>query len=161
VDIDTQTYEELKRVAQRLLRHERRDHTLQPTALVHEAYLHVAKQRASLDRNGFLALAAPLMRRILVDHARRRLREKRGGGKQRLTLSEATVLGFPGALGRMEEEYGRAAKVVELRFFGGLCIEEVAAALGVSPRTVNDDWRFARAWLRRRLAEGSSGSSVA
>jgi RNA polymerase sigma factor (TIGR02999 family) len=145
-----------------LARHYRANHTLQPTALVHEAYMKLVDQ-TRVDwqgRSHFFAVAAQAMRRILVDHARARQRDKRGGGRARVVLDEAValspqkdedVLALDEALERLAKLDARQAKVVELRFFGGMNVEEVAAALGVSKRTVEGDWTFARAWLSREL----------
>lgn len=168
-------YDELRRVAGRHMAEERADHTLQATAVVHEAYFRLVGQRNLdyRDRNQFFAAAANAIRRILVDHARSRGRAKRGGGggsgRERVTLDGAEVaaaaadagvaggvdlIDLDDALGRLAALSERAAKVVELRFFGGLSMGEAAAALGVSPRTAADDWAVARAWLRRELGEG-------
>lgn len=161
-------YDELRRVAAELLTKESPGLTLQPTALVHEAYLRLVDQsRATIqDRAHFCAVAAQAMRRILVDHARARHAQKRGGQWTRVTLDGAVALSderdvdleaLDGALQRLAEENSREAAIVELRFFGGLGNVEVAEVLRVSVRTVEDDWRFARAWLRRELnsARGS------
>lgn len=161
-------YDELRRLASSFMRRERSDHTLQPTALVHEAYMRLVDQRSVewRDRSHFLAIAAQAMRRILVDHARRRGAEKRGGGN-RVTLQESMavsegqevdVLALEEALHELETLDERQVRVVELRFFGGLTVEETAEALGVSAPTVVRDWRHAKAWLRRRLdASGGDG----
>ena len=154
---------ELQRVASSLLRRERPDHTLEPGALVNEAYLRLfAGQRLTWqNRAHFLAIAAETMRRILIDHARARRTSKRGGEQQRVDLAEAALpdagaareelLGLDLALHRLEVAHPRAARVVELRFFGGLGEEEVAEVLGVSPITAKRDWKFARAWLLAQL----------
>jgi len=157
-------YKELRRLAAQYLRREqRRDHTLQTTALVHEAYLRLAGQRRSgwPDRAGFYAAAAQAIRRILIDHARRRARRKRGGpGARRVHLDAAAletascvidVLALDEALSRLAALTPRQARVVELRYFGGLTDDEIAAVLGVSRRTVQTDWHGARAWLYREL----------
>lgn len=157
-------YQELRRLAGRFLRREQRPgHTLQTTALAHEAYLRLANQRREhwLDRAGFCAAAAQAIRRILIDHARRRARRKRGGpGAQRVHLDAAVletassvidVLALDEALSRLAGLAPRQARVVELRYFGGLTDDETAAVLGVSRRTVQTDWRGARAWLYREL----------
>ncbi len=156
-------YEELRQRAAGLLRHERAGHTLQPTALAHEAYLRLVGRRehAWQDRAHFLAVAARAMRAILVDHARRRNAQKRGGGEAPVTL-EANVgaereapVAFDDLdralhdLARLDE---RQARVVELRYFGGMSIEETAEVLRVSPMTVKRDWATARAWLYRELS---------
>jgi len=157
-------YEELRRLAQRLFANERDGHTLQPTALVHEVFLQLTA-RAELQaesREHLLALAARSMRRILVDSARRRGAAKRGGGRLRVTLSgalagnapdEVDVLTLDELLHDFAEHYPRHAKIVELRFFGGLEVKETAQALGVSASTVMADWRFARAWLAQALGD--------
>jgi RNA polymerase sigma factor (TIGR02999 family) len=155
-------YDEFRALARHYLAQERANHTLQPTALVHEAYMKLVDQ-TRVDwqgRSHFFAVAAQAMRRILVDHARSRQRDKRGGGRARVVLDEAValspqkdedVLALDEALERLAAVDPRQAKVVELRFFGGLSVEEVAEALGVSKRTVEGDWTFARAWLSREL----------
>lgn len=154
-------YLELRRIARRQLQGERATHTLQPTALVHEAYLRLAGQRVEWrDRSHFFALAATLMRRILVDHARGRLAAKRAADTVTLTLSAAVesrpidvaVLDLDRALERLAAAHPRPARIVELRFFSGLEIEEIAEALDLSGRTVQREWVFARAWLLRALA---------
>ena len=156
-------YDELRGLAAGYLRGERVDHTFQPTALAHEAFLRLMGQRAlpSEDRSHFLALAAQAMRRILTDHARRRLAAKRGGGAMRVTLAavdseagagEFDMAALDDALHKLAALDERRARVVDLRFFGGLTIEETAHALGISPATVKTDWAFARAWLHRELA---------
>ena len=158
-------YAELRRIAASFLGRERSDHTLQPTALVHEAWMRVADQKdANLEcRAHFRAVASGAMRRILVDHARSKNAQKRGADAQRVTLSDVDandpdaglldVLDLDGALNRLAEVSPRQAKVIEMRFFGELTMEEVAASLGVSLRTVHGDWRVARAWLSRELEE--------
>jgi RNA polymerase sigma factor (TIGR02999 family) len=152
-------YEQLHRVAREHLRKQRANHTLQTTALIHEAYLRFAgAEGASVqDRNHFIALASRIMRQVLVDHARGRLAAKRQGGV-RVTLSEAAdvtdevdVLGVDEALTRLSEFDEQQARVVELRFFGGLSIQETADALHVSESTVKRDWTMARTWLSREL----------
>ena len=151
-------YEELHRVAENHLRRERRDHTLQPTALVHEAFLKLVAQRSAdwQGRAHFFAVASQLMRRILVDYARGRLSAKRGGRQVKLPLDKVFVL-TPGhcdellaldeLLERLEKLDARQSRVVELRFFGGLTVEEAAQVLGVSPKTVKREWSMAKAWL--------------
>lgn len=158
-------YTELRALAQRHMRAERAGHTLQPTALVHEAFLRLVDQNRAQwqNRAHFLAVAARTMRRILVDHARRHGARKRDGG-QRVTLHgdialeapAVDVLELDAALERLREVDERAQRVVELRFFGGLDVPGTAAVLGVSPATVKRDWRFARAWLAREM--GSEGA---
>jgi RNA polymerase sigma-70 factor, ECF subfamily len=160
---------ELRDLAAALLRRERRDHTLQPTALVHEAYLKLGERlgpswRAEHGEAAFRALAATAMRRILVDHARAHGSDKHGGGWLRIDLPEATVeapepvelLALHEALEALTALDPRKARGVELRFFGGLNGDEVAEALGVARSTSEADWFMARAWLRKRLAESSS-----
>lgn len=155
-------YEELRRVAERCMKREGPGHTLQTTALAHEAYLRLV-QGASIDwenRAHFFGIAARLIRQILVDHARARAAGKRNGGL-RVTLDDALNLAAPGdvdllglddalsGLSRMDEQQGR---IVELRFFGGLSVEECAAVTGMSPRTIKREWATARAWLYRELS---------
>jgi RNA polymerase sigma factor (TIGR02999 family) len=155
-------YEELPRLARRYMRVERSSHTLQTTALVNEAYLRlIAMQDVDWQsRAHFFAIAAQVMRRILVDHARSRTRVKRGGGSPQLSLSDAAVLGTEAppdfvaldeALARLAAIDPRKSQVVELRFFGGLTNDEMAEVLKVSPTTVMRDWSLAQAWLRREL----------
>jgi RNA polymerase sigma factor (TIGR02999 family) len=162
-------YEDLRRQAARCLRRERPDHTLQTTALVHEAYMRLVDQRRVewQDRAHFFAIAARVMRQVLVDHARRRNADKRGGAEDALPLDEALAVGaeeppvdlvaLDEALGRLEALSARQARVVELRYFGGLSVEETAEVLGVSPATVKNDWAASRAWLRRQLESGDGG----
>lgn len=168
-------YGELRRMADRYMRRERDGHTLQTTALVHEAYLKLVEQR-SVDwqsRAHFFGIAAQLMRRVLIDHARGHLREKRGGGQQIVPLDEALVFSpqnsgalieLDSALEKLGARDARQAKIVELRFFGGLTVEEAAEVLGVSPKTVKRDWSVAKAWLHGELKaayganEGEMGS---
>ncbi len=158
-------YLELKNMAGRALRRERPSHTLQATALVHEAYLRLLAQNRIQWRNRaqFLGVAGGLMRRILVDHARRRQAEKRDGGL-RVTLNERAVapperlcdlLLLDRALSRLERRDPRQARIVELRYFAGLKIAETAETLGVSTRTVKREWTMARAWLKREIQEGT------
>ena len=156
-------YEELRRQASHYLRHERPGHTLQTTALVHEAYLRLvdAQDVQWQDRAHFFAVAANLMRRILVEHARKKGADKRGGSAIRLELDEAMlVAGAPDvdllavdeALEKLAAFDPQQAQIVEVRFFSGLSVEETAEVLGVSPRTVKRDWSVARAWLRREIS---------
>ena len=156
-------YGELRRQAARLLRRERRDHTLQPTALVHETYLRLVEQRAAdwQNRTQFFAVAARAMRRILVDHARRHGARKCGGSWDRITLDESRrawpgepdvdVLALEDALDELATIDPGKVRLVELRFFAGLNLEETASVLGVSESTVSREWRLTRAWLFRRL----------
>jgi RNA polymerase sigma-70 factor, ECF subfamily len=155
-------YDELRRIARRQLRGERSDHTLDTTALVHEAYLKLSQlERIEWrDRGHFLAAAAGAMRRILVDCAVARKAEKRGGAPQRIPLEEVTILAgdraeellaLDEALQRLAAHSARAAHIVEWRFFGGMSIEETAAVLEISPATVKREWTLARAWLNREL----------
>ena len=155
-------YGELRAAAARYLRSERHGHTLRPTALVHEAYLRLSDHRARWESHEqFLAAAASAMRRILVDHARRRGAARRGHGVRPLTLTvtsgpvsaplEVDVLALNQALIALASEDERSARVVELRFFGGLTADEAASVLGVSPASVRRDWTFAKAWLLGRL----------
>lgn len=159
-------YRELRRLAGASFRRERADHTLQPTALVNEAYLRLAATPGGWQsRRHFFGAAAEAMRRILVEHARQRLAQKRGGGLERLTAAELErveqasdreVVLVSEALEELETQDSRAAELVKLRFFAGLGIEEAAQALGVSAATAKRDWTFARAWLFERL--GPDGS---
>jgi RNA polymerase sigma-70 factor (ECF subfamily) len=161
-------YGELRRMAARYMRREREDHTLQTTALVHEAYLKLVEQH-SVDwqsRSHFFGIAAQVMRRVLLDHARGHVRDKRGGGQQNLRLDEAFVfspersaafLELDQALDRLAAIDHRQAKIVELRFFGGLNVEEVADLLQISPKTVKRDWSVAKAWLHGELKEAYDG----
>ncbi len=154
-------YAEVRRVAAAYLRRERADHTLQPTALVHEAYLKLHRGGAApAGRVHLMALAASAMRQILVDHARARATRKRGSGWRRvavnpeIALSEGgveDVLAVHGALDRLAAADPRAERVVEMRFFGGLTEAEIATEMGISERWVREQWSHARAWLRREL----------
>ncbi len=156
-------YHDLRRLARRYLNEERTGHTLQPTALVHEAYLRLVDQdRADWENRGqFFGVAAQIMRRILVDYARARLAGKRAGNAVRfdlagLDLPDRTpkieeILAVDEALGRLAQFDPQQGRVVELRYFAGLTIEQTAEALGVSPRTVTRDWEMASAWLRGEL----------
>jgi len=156
-------YDELRRVAQNRLRQEPRNHTLQPTALVNEAYLRLVeiKRMSWQNRAQFFAICARLMRQILVDAARARRSAKRGGGAVHVTVDEGLlpsresgpdVVLLDAALNALEELDARKSRVVELRFFAGLSVEETALALGVSTDTVSRDWKFARTWLYQELA---------
>jgi RNA polymerase sigma factor (TIGR02999 family) len=157
-------YKELRRLAQRQLGRERLGHTLQPTALVHEAYLRLIDQRQVRwqNRAHFFAVAAQLMRRILVDYARGRRAGKRGSRALRVTFDEAEmlpdqraddVLALDTALSDLAAFDLRKSRIVELRFFGGLSIEETAEALSVSPGTIMRDWTLAKAWLQREISK--------
>jgi RNA polymerase sigma factor (TIGR02999 family) len=157
-------YDELRGRAEHLLRRERPDHTLRSTDLVHEAYLHLADQTRCQwqDRAHFLAVASMAMRRILVDHARRRGSQKRGAGHAKVPLEAALVVGteeademlcsLEQALEKLAERHPQAVRVVEMRFFGGLTHEECACVLGFSPRTASRHWEFAQAWLYREMS---------
>lgn len=160
-------YEELRQLARNYLRRERADHTLQPTALVHEAYLKLVDAgRANWqNRTHFYGIAARLMRQILVDHARAHNAAKRGGLEQKLTLDEARdlpakealeLIALDGALESFAQAYPRKSEVVELKFFGGLDMKEISRVLDVSEKTVLRDWNFAKLWLCRELNENAS-----
>ena len=156
-------YSELRRLARNYLRRERQNHTLQPTALVNEAYLKLVDQKKARwqNRAQFYGVAAQLMRRILVDHARQHQAEKRGGpSKQRLSITGAGQIGknpdldllaVHEALEELKTLDPQQERIVELRFFGGLSIEDTAEVLGIGHATVERDWKMARAWLRRKL----------
>lgn len=156
-------YEPLRAIAGRHLHRERAGHTLQPTALVNELYLKLVDQRrvAWNDRAHFFAVAAQVMRRILVDHARRRNSEKRGGDVVAVTIGAAVdlaamenldVVALDLALENLEKIFPQQARIVELRFYAGLTIDETATVMGISPATISREWTMARAWLRRELA---------
>jgi len=161
-------YDELRAIARRYMRHERPDHTLQPTALVHEAYLRLRTARISWQgRTHCLALAAREMRRVLVEHARAVHAQKRGGRALRVTLHDTVdptrapsldLLAIDRALCKLATASERQARVAELRLFAGMQVAELAAHLGVSERTVKGDWRVAKAWLSREL--GACGGSL-
>jgi RNA polymerase sigma factor (TIGR02999 family) len=159
-------YDELRRIASGYLRWERADHTLQPTALVHEAYLRLVEQSEQnfQNRAHFLGIGAHLMRQILVDHARKHDADKRGGGEQPVPLDGLEIaapsmqrpeelLALDDALCRLEEFDSRQSRIVELRFFGGLTEEEISHLLGVSVRTIKRDWSVARAWLYAEITK--------
>ena len=158
-------YGELQTLARTRMRHERSEHTLSATALVNEVYLKLAAHNriGAASRTQFMAVAANTMRRILVDYARTRKRQKRGGGEVPIPLEEVEeflseeeaeeVLALDAAIARLSERNPRAAEVVEQRFYAGLTLEETAQLLGVSDRTVRRDWLVARAWLRKEVAE--------
>lgn len=163
-------YDELRAVAVHYLRAERANHSLQPTELVHEAFLKLAGQTEVewKSRTHFYAIAAQAMRRVLVDHARARRRQKRGGGVPTLPLEESIsiageppidLLALEEALTQLGEEDGRKARVVELLYFGGLTVEEAAQVLGVSARTVERDWTYSRTWLFGKLGDSRPTSS--
>jgi RNA polymerase sigma factor (TIGR02999 family) len=156
-------YDPLRRIARRQLARVRPGHTLQTTAIVHEAYVRLAAREGSpwQDRAHFFAVSAKAMRHILIDYARSRGYAKRGGGAARVTLDEgaapsaerpADVVALDEALARLQADYPRRSQVVELRYFGGLTNEEIAEVLKVSPATIERDWRYARAWLHQELA---------
>ena len=156
-------YAELRRLAASYLSRERQGHTLQPTALVHEAYVRLIDQRQIdwTNRAQFIGLAAVMMRRILVNHARDRIADKRGGGAEHVPLTlagegigapEVNLLDLHEALNDLTETDPRKGRIVELKFFGGLTTAEIAENLGLSVATVERDWKFARAWLYRAMA---------
>ena len=156
-------YDELHRLAERHLRHERAGHTLQATALVNEAYLRLVDERGVSwqNRAHFYAIAARRMRHILVEHARGRDAAKRGGGQYKLSLSkvdritpreDVNLLALDEALQRLAEIDPQKSRIVELRYFGGLTVEETAEVMGISPATVKREWSMARAWLRREIS---------
>jgi RNA polymerase sigma factor (TIGR02999 family) len=158
-------YAELRRLAASYLRRERQGHTLQPTALVHEAYVRLLDQRHVdwSNRAQFMGLAAVMMRRILVNHARDRVADKRGGGAEHLPLTlagegigaaEVNLLDLHDALTRLSESDPRKGRIVEMKFFGGMTTDEIAETLRVSTATVERDWKFARAWLYRAVSGG-------
>jgi RNA polymerase sigma-70 factor (ECF subfamily) len=158
-------YGELRRLAAAYLRGERPGHTLQPTALVHEAYVRLINQRQIdwTNRAQFIGIAAVMMRRILVNHARDRIAGKRGGGAEHVPLTlagdgigapEVDLLDLHDALTDLSESDPRKGQIVELKFFGGLTTEEIAETLDVSVATVERDWKFARAWLYRAVSGG-------
>ncbi|MCP5119272.1 MAG: sigma-70 family RNA polymerase sigma factor [bacterium] len=161
-------YNELRRIAGAFMRDERPGHTLQPTALANEAWLRLADQNRAdwQDRVHFFRVAARLMRRVLVDHARARLAGKRGGGEAPVNLDWLEIADRPEkleqvlfvdrAIERLEGLDSQQARVVELHYFGGMSVQETAAALGVSARTVDRDWAMAKAWLRRELSQGAN-----
>ncbi len=162
-------YDELKRVARAQLRREDTGHTLTPTALVHEAYFRLADRDrlAPEDRRHFLSIAAQAMRRVLIEHARARRRDKRGAGARPVSLDEAAewltesaadeLVSLDEALERLAVANKRASDVVQCRFFGGLSLDETADVLGMSKKTVQRDWLLARAWLRKEMASDPLG----
>jgi RNA polymerase sigma factor (TIGR02999 family) len=158
---------ELRRLARSYMRRERSDHTLQTTALINEAYMRLVKQRKVQwqNRAHFFAIAAQLMRRVLIDHAKGHRRAKRGGGAIRVSLDDVAapftdrseeLLALDAALNKLSAIDARKGQVVEMRYFGGLTFEEAAEVLEVSPNTVMRDWRMARAWLEREISGGGS-----
>jgi RNA polymerase sigma factor (TIGR02999 family) len=165
----TAIYDDMRRLAVSHMGGEREDHTLQPTALVHEAYMKLVDQRSTNwnDRLHFFSVASRIIRRILIDHARERLAEKRGGGGKRLCLEGQELVWSDrgvdlialdealGELGRIDEQQ---ARIVELRFFGGCSVPEVAELMGIGRRTVDRDWQAARAWLFCRLEDPDAGA---
>jgi len=165
-------YRELRHLADGVMRAERANHTLQPTALVHEAFLRLAGDDARFEsRAHFLGVAASAMRRVLVDHARWRNAQKRGGGSTLVAVDDLDALPGPGsdevdlvvlddALSRLTALDSRQGQIVELRFFGGLSVEETAVVVGVSERTIKREWQMSRAWLRREISRTQTGSSL-
>lgn len=160
-------YAELRALAAHYIQRERSGHTLEPTALVHEVFLRLIDSKGlhANDRRHFFAIAAGAMRRVLVDHARTRDAAKRGGGRARVALStldaaadnaDADALALDDALTKLARFDARQARIVELRFFGSLTMDEIAELLGVSKRTIESEWAMARAWLHRELAGGAS-----
>jgi RNA polymerase sigma factor (TIGR02999 family) len=164
-------YEELRKIAHAMLRVERPDHTLQSTALIHEAYLKLAKQGPPEveNRAHFFAIAAKLMREILVDYARGHAAAKRGAayrvelknGIDAVGREEVDIVGLDDALNKLSQRDEQQSQIVELRFFGGLTLEETAEVLDVSPATVKRDWRLAKAWIARELQKDSYGKTGA
>lgn len=164
VEILPLVYNELRRISSRYLREEHRNHTFQTTELVHEAYLKlIGNENISWEsRAHFFGIAARSMRQILVDHARKRNAVKRGSGDKKLSLEEAAtitaendeqILALDGALNKLETLDERSGKIVEMRFFSGLTLEETAEALKISTSTAKRDWNFAKAWLYREISE--------
>jgi RNA polymerase sigma factor (TIGR02999 family) len=163
-------YSELHRIAEAYMRRERPDHTLQATAVIHEAYLRLAGEEIDWrDRGHFIGLAAHVMRRVLVDYARQHNAERRAGGLQRVEMEDNfaisperldEVLLLDRAMERLKETRPRQAQVVELRYFGGLSVEQIAATLGVAPRSVKRDWSLARMFLHRELHPGGELSAA-
>ena len=160
-------YDELRGLAENYFRRERAGHTLQPTAVVHEAYMRLIDQdRANYrDRTHFFAVAAQTMRRVLIDHARQKARQRRGGGRRPVAIDlelspaefdEQGLIELDDALARLMQLDERQARVVEMRFFGAMTMEDIAAQLNVSKRTVEDDWMHARAWLQLQMGSGTN-----
>jgi RNA polymerase sigma factor (TIGR02999 family) len=162
-------YGELHRLASSYMRNERPDHTLQATALINEAYLRLAREDTDWNsREHFLGVAANVMRRVLVDYARAHRAEQRGGGLKRVEMRDDLAISaekldeveaLDAALSNLEGQNPRQGKVVELRYFGGLTVEQIASFLGVSPRSVKRDWSLARIWLFRELQPGATPST--
>jgi RNA polymerase sigma factor (TIGR02999 family) len=163
-------YDELHRLARSYFRRERGEHTLQPTALVHEAYIRMVDQKAAMQTRGhFLAVAATQMRRILLDYARKHKAERRGGGGQKVLLEDTMaiaeqrpldMIGLDSALTQLGMLDAEQARLVELRFFGGLSVEETAEVMGVSPATIKRSWSSARAFLHREMTGGTSDAGA-
>jgi RNA polymerase sigma factor (TIGR02999 family) len=164
-------YEELRRLARQYLQRERPDHTLQATGLVHEAYLRLVDQSNMTwqNRAQFFSVAAQMMRRILVDHARAHQAAKRGGVREKLEFDEALapsderavdLIALDDALQDLVTFDNRKSRIVELRFFGGLSIEEIGEVLEISPRTIRREWRVAKAWLRREIMKGEPDAAI-
>src|ERR1700722_3599964 len=163
-------YDELHRLARSYFRRERGEHTLQPTALVHEAYIRMVDQKAPMQTRGhFLAVAATQMRRILLDYARKHRAERRGGGGQKVLLEDTMaiaeqtpldMIGLDTALTQLSKLDPEQGKLVELRFFGGLSVEETADVMGVSPATIKRSWSSARAFLHREMTGGDSDAGA-
>jgi len=164
-DLVVRLYSELRKLASGYLRRERSDHTLQTTALVHEAYLRLADQKEGVwkNREQFMGVAAQVMRRILVDYSRGHKAQKRGGGSEKVFLEEAEVVSqgrapdvvaLDEALTRLAEFDAQQARLVEMRFFGGLSLEEAAEVLGISRTTAKRHWNLSKAWLARELSKG-------
>ena len=157
-------YEELRALAQHRMANEQSGHTIQATALVHEVYVRLAGPVRFVNQAHFFKVAAEAMRRVLIDHARGKGRQKRGGEGKRVAFTSVLdlaaapdseqIVAFDDAIRRLEEEGALAASVVRLRFYAGLSIDETAEALGISARTVDREWRFARAWLFQALGDG-------
>ena len=163
-------YQELHRLARAYMRRERPEHTLQATALINEAYLRLAREDVDWkNREHFIGIAAHVMRRVLVDYARAHKAEIRGGGLKRVELEEGVALStermdevvlLDEALNRLAETNARQARVVELRYFGGLSVEEIGSLLGIAPRSVKRDWSLARIWLFRELRGGEKSADM-
>lgn len=165
-------YAKLKEMAEERMRRERSGHTLQPTALVHEVFLKISEGRAPLQNEAhFFAVAARAMRQVLIDHARTRGREKRGGDRTRVRIDDADgnstplkneidVIDLHEAMEKLMQHDELAAKIVEMRFFGGMEVEAIALVLGISDRTVRRHWVYAKAWLSREMAGSTDASEV-